>query len=62
MHVCPHLWFFSKNPRSGGSSLEVQWLGFGAFTAVAQGSIPGQGTKIPQDVERGKNINKHYIT
>ena len=25
----------------------VQWLGLGAFTAVALGSIPGQGTKIP---------------
>ena len=30
------------------SSLVVQWLGLGAFTAVGLGSIPGQGTKIPQ--------------
>ena len=28
------------------NSLAVQWLGPGGFTAV--GSIPGQGTKIPQ--------------
>ena len=26
--------------------LEVQWLGFWAFTAKGMGSIPGQGTKI----------------
>ena len=27
-----------------GSSLAVQWLGLSAFTAMALGSIPGQGT------------------
>ena len=26
----------------------VQWLGLGAFTATEPGSIPGQGTMIPQ--------------
>ena len=31
-----------------GNSLAVQWLGFGAFTAVGPGLIPGRGTKIPQ--------------
>ena len=31
-----------------GSSLAVQWLGLSAFTAVALGSVPGWGTKIPQ--------------
>ena len=31
-----------------GSSLVVWWLGFSAFTAMALGSIPGQGTKIRQ--------------
>ena len=31
-----------------GNSLAVQGLGLGAFTAVGPGSIPGQGTKIPQ--------------
>ena len=28
--------------------LVVQWLGLGACTAKGLGSIPGQGTKIPQ--------------
>ena len=32
---------------SSRTSLVAQWLGLGAFTAVAPGSIPGQGTKIP---------------
>ena len=36
-----------------GTSLVVQWLGLGAFTAVAQGSIAGQGTKIAQAPWRG---------
>ena len=31
-----------------GNSLAVQWLGVGTFTAEGPGSIPGQGTKIPQ--------------
>ena len=30
-----------------GSSLVVQWLGLGAFTARAQVRIPGQGTETP---------------
>ena len=30
---------------SQGISLEVQWLGFSTFTARAQGSTPGWGTK-----------------
>ena len=30
------------------NSLAVQWLGLCAFTASGRGSIPGQGTKIPQ--------------
>ena len=38
-----------------GSSLAVQWLGLGAFTAMAPGSIPipGWGIKIPQAVQCG---------
>ena len=39
---------FDLNNRVWGSSLVVQCLGFGSFTAVGPGSIPGQGTKIPQ--------------
>ena len=30
------------------TSLAVQWLGLQDLTAKGQGSIPGQGTKIPQ--------------
>ena len=33
-----------------GNSLVVQWLGLRAFSAEGQGSIPGQGTKIPQAI------------
>ena len=44
-----------------GNSLEVQWLGLGAFTAGALGLIPGQGTKIPQAVQRGQNNNKFTL-
>ena len=33
-----------------GNSLAVQWLGLGAFDAVAWGSVPGWGTKILQAV------------
>ena len=32
----------------GINSLVVQWLGLCAVTAEGLGSIPGQGTKIPQ--------------
>ena len=31
-----------------GNSPVADWLGLGAFTAKGMGSIPGQGTKIPQ--------------
>ena len=34
----------SKQPGAG-TSLAVQWLGLGAFTALGPGSIPGWGTK-----------------
>ena len=38
-----------KTPdRESGNSLVGQWLGFQTFAAKAPGSIPGQGTKIPQ--------------
>ena len=38
----------------GGNSLAVQWLGLCVFTAEAAGSIPGEGTKIPQAVWHGQ--------
>ena len=37
-----------------GNSLEVQWLGLGAFTAVDRALIPGRGTKILQIGQRGQ--------
>ena len=41
-----------------GNSLVVQWLGLLAFTAEGTGSIPGQGTKIPQDAWHGQKKKK----
>ena len=41
-----------------GNSLAVQWLGLHAFTAKGMGSIPGQGTKIPQATQYSKNKTK----
>ena len=46
-----------------GNSLVVQWLGLHAFTAEVAGSIPGQGTKIPQAARRGQKKKViSYIT
>lgn len=38
----------------------ANWLGFWAFTAVAQGQslVPGRGTEIPQVVQCSKNKKK----
>ena len=41
-----------------GNSLVVQWLGLCAFTAEGQGSVPGQGTKIPQAKWHGQKKKK----
>ena len=38
-----------------GNSLAVQWLKFGAFTAVGPGLIPARGSKIPQAARCGQN-------
>ena len=38
-----------------GNSPVVQRLGLHAFTAMGQGSIPSQGTKIPQATQAAKN-------
>ena len=43
----------TKNKISVGTSLAVQQLALGAFTAMGLGSIPSQETKIPQ-VKWGK--------
>ena len=40
--------FFFYRTETVWNSLVVQWLGLGSFTAMAPGSILGQGTKIPQ--------------
>ena len=39
------------------NSLVVQRLGLSAFTVKGLGSIPGQGTKIPQAAECGQKKN-----
>ena len=31
-----------------------QWSGLSTFTAVALDSVSGQGTKIPQDIQRSQ--------
>ena len=41
-----------------GTLLEVQWLGFNAFTANCPGSIPGLETKIPQALWHGQKNKK----
>ena len=63
-NTCPHGFFIGdreiklakKNSRV--NSLVVQWLGLGAFTAMAPGSIPGRGAKIPQVAGRGQKKKK----
>ena len=52
-----------------GASLAVQWLTLHASTAGGVGSIPGQGTKIPQAAWCGQNkkiyapqcLQQHYL-
>ena len=41
-----------------GTSLVVQWLRLCASSAGSMGSIPGQGTKIPHAMWRGKKKEK----
>ena len=45
-----------------GGSLEVQWLGLGACTAIV-GSVPGQGNRILQAMQCGqkKKKKKHIM-
>ena len=44
-----------------GNCLTVQWLGLHSSTAGGPGSIPGQGTKIPQATRPKKAKNKIAI-
>ena len=50
--------FLSFKSKNLGSSLAVQCLGFSAFTAMSQRSIPGQGAEIPQATWAAKNKKK----
>ena len=50
-----------KGESREGTSLAVQWLGLGTFTAVALGSIPGWGTKILQDMKHSQKKKKELV-
>ena len=52
---------FFKIKEHTGNSLAVQWLGLCTFTAKGAGSIPGQGTEIPQAVRRGEKNPKNIL-
>ena len=41
-----------------GKSLEVQWLRLCALTVEGLGSIPSQGTKIPQAMQCDQETHK----
>ena len=45
-----------------GNSLEVQWLGLCAFTAVDPGLILGWGTKILQATRHGQKKKKNFMS
>ena len=44
--------------QQAGNSLAVQWLGLCAFTANGVGSVPAQGTMIPQAALHGQKKKK----
>ena len=44
-----------------GNSLVVQWLGLHASIAGGPGSIPCQGTNIPQAVQNGQRKKKRLV-
>ena len=45
------------NMKCLGNFPVVQWLEYGAFPAEVLGSIPGQGSKILQDGQRGQMLS-----
>ena len=56
--------FWEKNSKihkeeHTGHSLVVQWLGLHTSTARGTGLISGQGTKVPQTVQRGQKKHTH---
>ena len=65
-NICrPVSWLLRRDMRkvTMGSSLRGQWLGLHTFTAMALGSIPGQGIKIckPRGVTKKKKVTKNKI-
>ena len=52
----------SNEISAGDSVVAVQWLGLTALTAEGPGSIPNQGTKIPQAVQCGYTKKKELIS
>ena len=51
--------YSSLNSSLLGDSLAVQWLGVRTSTTGGTGSIPGQGTKIPQATPLGQKKKKN---
>ena len=45
--------------KKAGTSLAVQWLGFGASITGGMGLISGQGTKIPRAAQSKKKNNNN---
>ena len=45
-----------SQPGSSGTSLVVQWLRLGTYTAGRTSSDPGWGTKIPHGIQCGQNL------
>ena len=41
---------------NNNKTLKFTRLGLSTFTAEGPGSIPGQGTKIPQAIQQGQNF------
>ena len=54
------MWRTAQEAPERGASLGR--LGLRAFTAKSQSLIPGQGTKIPQATQCGRNKTKHQQT
>ena len=58
-----HIFFFTtdqsyRTKRLGGNSPEVQVLGLSSSSAGGAGSVPAQGTKIPQATLHGRTKTK----
>ena len=51
-----------KRKPTLGRSLAVGWLGLGTLTAEGPGSIPGQGTRVPQARQWGQKESKRTLT